>query len=334
MTIVASQRGIAELRPELVGSLGRQGSKIRLPGVIIRKRALFLYSLLFLAFLTGLLAFVDTLRTFVINERALLTSRGRERHRNRRRAYDRTKRCDETDEPVPWRLFHSGWRSLSSCVEYDLSLRRRPLGDNGVKRLVNLLGRKEYAQRGRRGQLRVLNLQRQRITRRGAGYLARWLSVDPLGPEEGNATGSELDVDRLPTAAARSIFINLEGNPIGLLGVKDLERAVDKARLNGVRVVIIGGGSPSDAMERRRGGQGGGGAAHVVKLGPIEYTHKSVEMPPWRLPVPIVRKFNERMRDNPLSPSLKVLVVLLIGFAVGRLSLYMDLFMDLFFPIG
>ena len=313
MTTGHPRDALTALQPELVGSLNRQGSKIRLPAVVIRKRTLALYTLLFLALLTGLLVFVDALRTFVISERALLTSRGRERHRMRRRAYDRTKRCDESDEPVPWKPFHSGWRSLSSCVEYDLSLRRRPLGDKGVKRLVNLLGRREYAERGRRGQLRVLNLQRQGITRRGAGYLARWLSVDPIDPEDGESSGLVLDVDRLPTAASRSIFINLEGNPIGLLGVKDLERAVDKARLNGIRVVIIGGGSPSDAVERRRGGQGGGGAHHMVKLGPIEYTRKSVEMPPWRLPVPMLKKFNERVRDNPILPSIKVLAVFFGG---------------------
>jgi len=210
-------------------------------------------------------------------------------------------------------FFNSGWRSLSSCVEYDLSLRRRLLGDKGVRRLVFLLGRKEYATRHRRGQLRVLNLERQGITRRGAGYLARWLSVDPV--KATNDTADLVDVDRMPTAAFRSIFINLEGNPIGLLGVKDLERAVDRARINGIRVVIVGGGSSSDdALAARSGRQ------HVVKLGPIEYTRKSVEMPPWRLPVPILQKLNAAMRAHHFLRSLTLVVIFCVGAAIGRMT--------------
>ena len=105
--------------------------------------------------------------------------------------------CDETDKPKLWRLFNSGWHSLSSCVEYDLSLRRR-LGDEGVRHLVYQLGRKEYATRDHQGQLKVLNLERKGITRRDARYLARWLSVDPV--EADGKTADLVDV-------VRSVFI-------------------------------------------------------------------------------------------------------------------------------
>lgn len=307
-------------QPELVGSISRQGSKIYLPAIRIGKRAAIIYAAIIIIsiFVAG-----DTLRTFIISERALLTSRGRENYRTRRRTYHKSKKCDETDEPKLWKtlLFHSGWRSLSSCVEYDLSLRRHPLGDKGVRRLVFLLGRKEYATRQFRGvrQLRVLNLERQGITRRGAGYLARWLSVDPV--KATNDTADLVDVDRMPTAAFRSIYINLEGNPIGLLGVKDLERAVDKARMNGIRVVIVGGGSFSDDVLGGRSGRhptGAVGHEHVVKLGPIEYTRKSVEMPPWRLPVPILQKLNAGVRAHRFLPLFMVVLVFCVGAAFGR----------------
>jgi len=239
---------------------------ITLPSFRISKRSFALYAII--AILT-LLATVDTLREFVVNERALLTPRGRERFRNRKRLYQKSRFCDETDEPNPGRAifhpFHSGWRSLASCVEYDLSLRRRPLGDEGVRRLVKLLSRREYATKDRMGKLRVLNLERQGITRRGAGYLARWLSVDPLerhDDDDNDRDGDKNDDDlsdwaRMPIAASRSLFINLKGNPIGLLGVRGLERAVETAKLNGVRVVVVGGGgarrtSSSPRTERRR----------------------------------------------------------------------------------
>lgn len=208
-------------------------------------------------------------------------------------------------------------------MEYDLSLRRKQLGDGGVLRLVSLLGRKEYATRHRRGKLRVLNLQHQGITRRGAGYLARWLSVDPIDVDDNDKENAalELDIDRLPTAAFRSIFINLEGNPIGLLGVKDLERAVDKARINGIRAVIVGGGSSSDTLAKK----GVRTQHHVVKLGPIEYTRKSVEMPAWRLPVSALKRANNKLKDNPILPSLKGILMFVVGVLVGRVSVAVNL---------
>mmetsp|Transcript_2291 Transcript_2291/g.4877 ORF Transcript_2291/g.4877 Transcript_2291/m.4877 type:complete len:356 (+) Transcript_2291:50-1117(+) len=280
-------------------------STIQFPAIRIRKRAIILWTIVVII---SIVATVEHLRTFLIHERALLTQGGRQRRRTRRRQYRKSRLCDEADEPRPWRLM-SGWRSLSSCVEYDLSLRKNQLGDNGVRRLMNLLGRREYATRYRRGQLRLLNLERQGITRRGAGYIARWLAVDPLdATNDGDDDGADLvDVERLPTAAYRSIFINLEGNPIGPLGVKQLERAVEKARINGLRVVIVGGGSSSD---------GSGRDEHVVRLGPIVYARKSVDMPPWRLPVPLVR----RLEVHPVLPFLRVVIGFGVGFAVGRAS--------------
>jgi len=173
----------------------------------------------------------------------------------------------------------------------------------------------------------VLNLERQGITRRGAGYLARWLSVDPIEVYEKNGTADDLpfDVERMPTAASRSLFINLKGNPIGLLGVRDLERAVEKARINGIKVVIVGGGVSSEdkAFNGGRPTTTGQQHLHVVKLGPIEYTRKSVEMQPWRLPVPMLQKLGAKVKAHSLSPSLKVLVVFCMGFAIGRTSVGM-----------
>ena len=297
---------------------------ITLPAVRIAKRVFFAYCIIFLVVI---IATADTFRTFIINERALLTSRGRERHRTRRRFHRKSKLCDESDEPPSWRIFQSGWRKLSSCQEYDLSLRRTPLGDIGVYRLVKLLGHKEYATKNYNGQLRVLNLQRQGITRRGAGYLARWLSTDPieLDEEQKNNEQHELaDVERIPTAAYKSIFINLEGNPIGDLGVKDLDRAVDKARINGIAVTIVGGGSNSDSFGKNGAKKG---AHHVVKLGPIEYSKRSVDMPPWRLPVTVNQKLKKVLLiDNPILPSsVKGLVVFVVGILVGRLSIGVEL---------
>ncbi len=262
------------------------------------------------------IATVDHLRTFFINERALLTQMGRQRYRTRRRDKIKARFCDETDEPKLWNLFSSGWRNLSTCEEFDLSLRRTRLGDNGVKRLMSQLGRKEYANGKRRGKLRVLNLQRQGISRRGAGYIARWLSTDPL--EVTAKTAHVVDLDRIPTAASTSIFINLEGNPIGLLGYKDLQRAVDKARINGIKAVIVGGGGADDSSKKSNLD-----TQHVVKLGPITYRKTRVAMEPWRLPVPIMKKILGE--DRPFVRGLQVVVVLSIGFAIGRASAAMRL---------
>ena len=162
----------------------------------------------------------------------------------------------------------------------------------------------------------MLNLQRQGITRRGAGYISRWLSADPL--EATPATAHVVDLDRIPTAASTSIFINLEGNPIGLLGFKDLQRAVDKARINGIKVVIVGGGGADDSPKRSNLD-----TQHVVKVGPVTYKRTRVAMEPWRLPVPIMKKvFGE---DRPFVRGFKALVVLCVGFAIGRATAAMKL---------
>ena len=261
------------------------------------------------------IAIFDHVQTFVIDERALLTQMGRERYRTRRRDKIKAKFCDETDEPK-LNLFSSGWRYLSTCEEYDLSLRRTKLGDNGVKRLMSQLGRKEYANGKRKGKLRVLNLQRQGITRRGAGYISRWLSADPL--EVTAATAHVVDLDRIPTAASTSIFINLEGNPIGLLGFKDLQRAVDKARINGIKVVIVGGGGADDSPKKSNLD-----TQHVVKVGPVTYRRTRVAMEPWRLPVPIMKKILGE--DRPFVRGLKVVSALCVGFAIGRATASMRL---------
>mmetsp|Transcript_21993 Transcript_21993/g.33597 ORF Transcript_21993/g.33597 Transcript_21993/m.33597 type:complete len:372 (-) Transcript_21993:343-1458(-) len=272
----------------------------------IRKNRLICYIIIGII---STIATVDHLRTFVINERALLTQMGRQRYRTRRRDKNKARFCDETDEPKLWKLFTSGWRSLSTCEEFDLSLRRTKLGDNGVKRLMSQLGSKKYANGKRRGKLRVLNLQRQGITRRGAGYISRWLSADPL---EVNAdTAHVVDLDRIPTAASASIFINLEGNPIGLLGFKDLQRAVDKARINGIKVVIVGGGGADDSPKHSNLD-----TQHVVKVGPITYRKTRVAMEPWRLPVPLIKKISGK--DRPFVRGFKIVVVLFVGFAIGR----------------
>lgn len=60
-------------------------------------------------------------RTLVIDEKALLTKRGRERHRMRRRRDAKSRYCNELDEPRMYQLF-TGWRKLSTCEELDLSL--------------------------------------------------------------------------------------------------------------------------------------------------------------------------------------------------------------------
>lgn len=274
----------------------------------IHKNRLLLYTIIGII---STIATVDHLHTFVINERALLTQMGRQRYRTRRRDKIKKRFCDETDEPKLWNIFSSGWRSLSTCEEFDLSLRRTKLGDNGVKRLMSQLGRKEYANGKRRGKLRVLNLQRQGITRRGAGYIARWLSADPL--EVTAKTAHVVDVDRIPTAASTSIFINLEGNPIGLLGFKYLQRAVEKAKINGMKVVIVGGGGADDSSQKSNLD-----TQHVVKVGPITYRKTRVAMEPWRLPVPIMKKILGE--DRPFVRGMQVIAVLSLGFAIGRAS--------------
>lgn len=326
------RRKWSDFRLRFSGKFGRRGSFIQLPAVRIKTRGLILIAALFTAILC--VATIDALRTIVVEERLLLTSRGREARRNRRRTENREQLCDERDEPGLWRVLvpdfvaKPGWKRLASCVEYDLSLRKRPLRDVGVRRLVRLLSRDEYATGEYASRLRVLNLERQGITRRGAGYIARWLSADPVQPPGGdgneNTTSSDylLDVDRIPIAAFRYIYINLEGNPIGALGVRDLERAVNKARVNGIRAVVIGGGSSSDVVFRG-GGRGLGGKPagnlhqHVFKLGPIEYSRKSVEMPPWRLPVPWHDLLRARFRTGGLVV-LFSLVAFVLGVAVGR----------------
>jgi len=287
-------------------------STMRIPAVQVRRRTFLFWAIV--AIVSTLIT-IDSLRTFVVDERALLTQRGRQRRRTRRRKYRKQRLCDEGDEPRPFNVF-ANWRRLSSCVEYDLSLRRRQLGDTGVRRLVGHLGRREYASEKHKGQLRVLNLERQGITRRGAGYLARWIASDPL---ELGSTKGLVDVERIPTAAATSIFINLEGNAIGPLGVKDLERAVEKARVNGIKVVIIGGGSTSDMPE-------GGKAEHVIKLGPLVYTRKALEMKPWRLPVPLRERLVAKAKSQPLPfVTLQVVLAFFVGLAVGRISRWGDL---------
>jgi len=300
-------------------SIQRNSSSITLPSIRIRYKAFIIYT--FILIIT-LIAAVEQFREFIINERALLTYQGRARYRNRQRKHHKSTKCDETTEPKPWQRIgykfvplKSEWKQLSSCVEYDLSLRKRQLGDAGVKRLVSLLERKEYATKYWNGQLRVLNLERQGITRRGAGYLARWLSVDPLEADSSVIVGR--DVDRMPTAASLSLYINLEGNPIGILGVKDLERAVEKARINGIRVVIVGGGSSNDMLTT---GNTKNNVAHVVKLGPIEYTRKSVEMSPWRLPCPWYQRLSYKLKSNVVRQSIVILVVFGLGIVVGRVT--------------
>mmetsp|Transcript_3618 Transcript_3618/g.6298 ORF Transcript_3618/g.6298 Transcript_3618/m.6298 type:complete len:298 (-) Transcript_3618:53-946(-) len=282
-------------------------STIQLPAVRVRRRTFLFWAIVVIV---STLITIDSLRTFVVDEQALLTQSGRQRRRTRRRKYRKQRLCDEGDEPRPFNVF-SNWRRLLSCVEYDLSLRRRQLGDNGVRRLVGHLGRREYASEEHKGQLRVLNLEGQGITRRGVGYLARWIASDPI---ESDDIKGLVDVERIPTAAANSIFINLEGNPIGPLGVKDLERAVSKARANGIKVVIIGGGSTSDIPE-------GGKADHVFKLGPLIYTRKALDMKPWRLPVPLRERLLAKAKSRPLPfVTLRVVLALFVGLVVGRIS--------------
>jgi hypothetical protein len=285
-------------------ALRRQGSS---GIVVISKKNLIYYTIIFIIFV---MATVDHLSTFIINERALLTKIGRQNYRTRQRVKRKARFCDETDEPKPWQIFTSGWRSLSTCEEFDLSLRRHKLGDNGVKRLMNQLGRKEYANGKRRGKLRVLNLERQGITRRGAGYISRWLSADPL--EAGVDTAHVVDVDRIPTAASTSIFINLEGNPIGLLGIKDLQRAVEKARINGIKVVIVGGGSVNDSSRHGNNLD----TRHVVKVGPVTYSNTRVAMAPWRLPVPFMEKISGK--DRLFVRVVKAVVIFCVGLTLGR----------------
>ena len=301
-------------------NIQRNSSSITLPSIRIRYKAFIIYT--FILIIT-LIAAVEQFREFIINERALLTYQGRARYRNRQRKHHKSTKCDETTEPKPWQRIgykfvplKSEWKQLSSCVEYDLSLRKRQLGDAGVKRLVSLLERKEYATKYWNGQLRVLNLERQGITRRGAGYLARWLSVDPLEADSSVIVGR--DVDRMPTAASLSLYINLEGNPIGILGVKDLERAVEKARINGIKVVIVGGGSSNDMLTSST--KNVVGHQHVVKLGPIEYTRKSVEMSPWRLPCPWYQRLSYKLKSNVVRQSIVILIVFGIGIVVGRVT--------------
>ncbi len=117
------------------------------------------------------------------------------------------------------------WKQLSSCVEYDLSLRKHQLGDAGVRRVVSLLERKEYATKYWNGQLRVLNLERQGITRRGAGYLARWLGVDPLVAD--SPVFVVCDVDRMRLAAHLSVYLHLDAMPICILVVTALHIEAD-----------------------------------------------------------------------------------------------------------
>ena len=315
-----------QVKPETAEMPGPHQLRSKLSTPAVRRSLVVTYFILLLFILAVALypVFTNTVgavRSFVIDERALLTRRGRERRRTKRRHHHKVRLCDETDEPKRW--LAQGWRRLSSCVEYDLSLRRRPLGDAGVRRLTRLLGRGEYATRDWSGRLRVLNLERQGVSRRGAGYLARWLSVDPI-PADHSTAADLVDIDRIPTAAHRSIQINLMGNPIDVLGVKHLERAVEKARINGVKVVIVGGGSASDIPGGKKGKEGGG-HEHVVKVGPVEYKRKSVAMPPWRLPVPWHQKMREKATSNAILPGVIMSVTLGIGVVIGRATAWLQL---------
>ena len=60
-----------------------------------------------------------------------------------------------------------------------------------------------------------------------------------------------------------------KGNPIGLLGIGDLERTMDKARINVINIMIVSGGSLLDekmsANEERKKGH-----KHVIQLRSIE----------------------------------------------------------------
>ena len=87
---------------------------------------------------------------------------------------------------------------------------------------------------------------------------------------------------------------------------------MSKARANGIKVTIFGGGSTSDAPE-------GDKADHVLKLGPLIYQRKALEMNPWRLPVPLMERLMAKFRSFPFM-TLHVLIAFLIGLVIGRLS--------------
>jgi len=101
-------------------SSGFHDGDILLPAgrIRIRRSSVALYGTILIVFVV---ATVDTMRTLVIDEKALLTKRGRERHRMRRRRDAKSRYCTELDEPRIWQLF-TGWRKLSTCEELDLSL--------------------------------------------------------------------------------------------------------------------------------------------------------------------------------------------------------------------
>ena len=212
--------------------------------------------------------------------------------------------CNEKHEPKWWKI----WRKAShlrTCVEYDLSLRLRPLGDKGVRSLTSDLSAKDiYFPKDTPGRLRKLDLARQRITRRGAGYLARWIS--PL--EDGSTA-----------AIASHIHINLEGNPISISGRKLLERAVDEARLEGIFVFITGGGPITEPGGRR--------GFVMAKLGPLELSEKpNVDIEYWRIPVSRWEKNFGRIRSLRMQVMLSLILGILVGLSVrtGTVSSYFE----------
>ena len=185
-------------------------------------------------------------------------------------------RCDHDNWKEGY-ISASWWREdLHDCVTYDLSLRSKPLQDAGVARLVDSLSDSWYLginkRTGkRRRQLQSLDLSGNELTSKGAAILARWISTDPVAPNDSalnkirGAEGSTLsEPERIPTALrgtrSRPFVLHIENNPILARGRQVLERAVDRALEHHVHVVVYGGG----VVEPQR--------QNILKVGPVVLT--------------------------------------------------------------
>ena len=99
---------------------------------------------------------------------------------------------------------------------------------------------------------------------------------------------------------------------------KDLQRAVEKARINGIKVVIAGGGSVNDSSRHGNNLD----TRHVVKVGPVTYSNTGA-MAPWRLPVPFIEKISGK--DRLFVRVMKAFVIFCVGLTLGRATAAMRL---------
>jgi len=124
------------------------------------------------------------------------------------------------------------------CTTVDMTMRSEPLGDDGVKLLVDALLGKRWAKPERR-RVRRLLLQHQDISGGGARRLMQALATCADG--------------RRPCAfdVKKRFEVDLTNNPIDPRGVEQIRASVERARSRGFRVIVWCGGA---VEAKKRGG--------------------------------------------------------------------------------